>query len=122
MPAAVSWPDNLFRLPKRGFPTPFARWFRQEPLSGFMSDLLLSDRSKMRGFFNPSQIDRWLKQNRAAKFDHLADYARANRLYSAALLEQWHRSFVDGDRPGRCQNLPRAGEFTMKISVQSRST
>src|SRR5262249_44730144 len=60
----------------------FARWFRQEPLSGFISDLLLSGRAKTRGLFNVSQLDRWLQQNRAARFDNLADYARANRLYS----------------------------------------
>jgi len=112
-------PENLFHMPKRGFPTPFARWFRQEPLSGFISDLLLSGRAKTRGLFNVSQLDRWLQQNRAARFDNLADYARANRLYSAALLEQWHRSFVDGDRPARYRNLPRTGEFAATLSLQS---
>jgi asparagine synthase (glutamine-hydrolysing) len=111
----VLLPGEIFRMPKRGFPTPFARWFRQEPLHSFISDLLLSRRAKVRGFFNPTQLERWLKQNRAAKFDNLADYARANRLYSAAVLEQWHRSFVDGDRPGRCRNLPRTGEFATKM-------
>lgn len=108
-------PDELFDLPKRGFPTPFARWFRQPALSGFIEDLLLSGRARARGLFNPAQIATWVAGNRSAKFDTLVGYARANRLYSAALLEQWHRIFVDGDRPARYRNLPRTGAFAGKL-------
>jgi asparagine synthase (glutamine-hydrolysing) len=99
-------PDALFTMPKRGFPTPFARWFRAEPGYEFIRELLLSDRSRARGIFNPAQIEKWLDTNRGSRFDTLADYARANRIYSAALIEQWHRIFVDGEMPIHARRAP----------------
>lgn len=108
-------PEQIFNMPKRGFPTPFARWFRSERLSAYVEDLLLSPRARARGLFKPEQIARWVAGNRSAKFDTLADYARANRLYSAAVLERWHRTFVDGERPGQNQNLPRTGAYAARL-------
>ena len=103
-------------MPKRGFPTPYARWFRGRHLSAFIDDLLLSGRSRSRGVFNAVQIERWVRGNRRSKFDTLSDYALANRIYSAALLEQWFRIFVDGERPAKHRNLPRTGAFAARLA------
>lgn len=103
-------PDELFQLPKRGFPTPVARWFRKGPAAEFVRDLLLSSRSRQRGIFEPRQLERWLERNRKSRLDTLADYARANRIYSAAVVEQWHRIYEDGDLP-----VPNARALTKGI-------
>ena len=109
-------PDELFRLPKRGFPTPFARWFRKGPAAEFVRDLLLSSRSRQRGIFNPRQLERWLERNRKSPLDTLADYARANRIYSAAMVEQWHRIYVDGDLPVSPPRALRTGVYSGLLS------
>jgi asparagine synthase (glutamine-hydrolysing) len=88
-------PAALFNLPKRGFPTPFAKWFRVEPVRSFMEELLFSQRARERNIHNPQYVERLWRRNLTSRTDMLADYARANRLYSMALLEQWHRTFID---------------------------
>ena len=108
-------PDKILTMPKRGFPTPFARWFRDGRLSRFIVDRLLSRRARERNIFNPSEIDKWVGQLRNAKLDTLLDYARANRLYSAAVVEQWHRTFIDGDRTPGHPNLPRPGAYAQSL-------
>ncbi len=108
-------PASIFDMPKRGFPTPFARWFRQKRLSDFMADLLQSRCARQRGIFNPAQVDDWIDENRKTKLDTLVSYARANRLYSVALLEQWHRTFVDGSE-ARSLRAPRAGAYVERLA------
>jgi len=88
-------PQPLFGMAKRGFPTPFARWFRAEPVKSFMEDLLFSQRSRQRGIHDPKYVETLWQSNLNSRTDILTDYARANRLYSIALLEQWHRTFID---------------------------
>src|SRR5262249_47698629 len=109
-------PAELFTMPKRGFPTPFARWFRQDRLRPYLHDLLLSSRARQRGLFNPSETEKWFNANRSSRLDTLLDYARANRIYSAALLEQWHRIFIDGEHGTRCSNLPRQGAYAGSVA------
>lgn len=107
-------PETIFEMPKRGFPTPFARWFRQGQLREFIRDLLQSPRARERGIFNPNAVSKWIEQNNNSKFDTLLDYARANRLYSAALLEQWHRLFFDVGS-GWNASLPRPGAYAARL-------
>ena len=88
-------PPPLMQMAKRGFPTPFARWFRAEPLKSFMEELLFSQRSRERGIHNQAYVQRLWRSNITSPTDMLTDYARANRLYSIAVLEQWFRTFID---------------------------
>lgn len=90
-------PKILYSLPKRGFPTPFARWFRSEPVRSMMSDLLFGQSTRERGLFNTQQIKKMFDNNQKSRTDHLGDYALANRLYSLAIVEQWFRIFMDGN-------------------------
>jgi len=90
-------PEILYNLPKRGFPTPFARWFRSEPVKSMMADLLLAQSARERGLFNADQVKKMFDRNQSSRTDHLGDYALANRLYSMAIVEQWFRIFIDGD-------------------------
>jgi asparagine synthase (glutamine-hydrolysing) len=92
-------PEVLYTLPKRGFPTPFASWYRREPLKTFMEDLLFSKRSRERSVFNISFLKRVFEKNLLSKNDNLYDYARANMLYSASVVELWFRTFMDQKDP-----------------------
>ena len=91
-------PEVLFRLPKRGFPTPFALWYRREPLRSLMADLLLSSRTRSRGIFNTAGISAVWEANLKSGSDTLYDYARANLLYSLSMVELWFRTFIDSPR------------------------
>ncbi len=92
-------PQVLFTLPKRGFPTPFARWFRVGQVCETMEDLLLSARARERGIFRPEYVERLFRDNLRSRTDNLFDYARANQLYSIAMIELWFRTFVDQSVP-----------------------
>lgn len=91
-------PPELFRLPKRGFPTPLAHWFRGDgPARQLVGDLLASPRARQRGIMLPEAMEALLALNDRSAGDGLADYARATRLYSLAMLELWFRQFADGE-------------------------
>jgi asparagine synthase (glutamine-hydrolysing) len=93
-------PDLLYALPKRGFPTPFAIWYRSDPVKALMKDLLFGKQAKERGLFNTARIERIFEANMRSKTDSLYDYARASILYSLALVELWFRTFMDTREPG----------------------
>ena len=90
-------PDFLYTLPKRGFPTPFSRWYRECPLRDYMEDMLLSNSAKQRGIFNPEYLKKIWNSHVSGRTDTLIDYARAQRLYSISAVELWFRTFVDSD-------------------------
>jgi len=92
-------PNVLNTLPKRGFPTPFARWYREEPLLSFMEDILFSKRTEERGIFDIASLRKTYRENLRSKTDTLYDYARANRLYSCSVVELWFRTFIDQEAP-----------------------
>lgn len=74
------------RKDKMGFPTPLSNW-TQGVAKDYVNDLIFSRRTKERGIFNAEE----LKKNS----DPGGEYGRA--LWGMMCLEQWHRSFVDGD-------------------------
>lgn len=92
-------PPVLFTLPKRGFPTPFARWFRTGRVREMMEDLLLSGQARQRGIFRPDYVERLFRANVRSRTDSLFDYARVNQLYSMAVVELWFRTFIDQPTP-----------------------
>lgn len=95
-------PDTLFSLPKRGFPTPFARWYRREPLRSFVRDLLFSTAARQRGIVDSGRLETVFQALDKGPGDGLMDYARANTLYSASAVELWFRTFIDPSRGGAC--------------------
>ena len=92
-------PDVIYRLPKRGFPTPFAKWFREEPVQSFMQDLLFDNKTRQRGIIDVSYFKKIFNKNQRSKVDSLYDYERANLLYSASVIELWFRTFIDNPHP-----------------------
>jgi asparagine synthase (glutamine-hydrolysing) len=92
-------PPVLYTLPKRGFPTPYARWFRRAPVREMLHDLLVSRTAVQRGIFEPSYVSGLLSRHLRSTSDTLMDYARASELYSIALMELWYRTFIDRASP-----------------------
>jgi len=94
--AARQWlPETIFDQPKRGFPTPLARWFRKGHLSEMIHDLVASQKTRERGIIDSGHALALFNANRRSATDTLADYARANKLYSLAMVELWFRTFMD---------------------------
>ena len=100
-------PEMLYQLPKRGFPTPFASWYRKEPLRSMMADLLFGKRASERGIMKTPTLKRLFERNLRSRSDTLFDYARSHKLYSASVVELWFRTFIDQNplEPSRDKKL-----------------
>lgn len=72
------------RRDKMGFPVPLHLWV-QGPCRDFFHDILLSDRARQRGIFDPDAVEKLL--------DHQRPFNR--RLWGMLCLELWHREFID---------------------------
>ena len=105
LPMMACLRDSLMRLDRQvrwrlhgvgvGFVQPYAkrpyadynRWFRTV-LRNWVCDLLLSERSLQRGYFNPDQVRRLVDE-------HMAGAKHAMKLGGLLTIELWHRQFMD---------------------------
>ena len=62
--------------------------FRRD-LSGYLRDLLLSERATDRGYVDRSRIEAVIAQHESGAHDH------HKTLWQLIVLEEWHRAFVD---------------------------
>ncbi|HSG38481.1 MAG TPA: asparagine synthase (glutamine-hydrolyzing) [Thermoanaerobaculia bacterium] len=81
-------PKEILYRSKMGFPTPLAMMFKG-PLSGYVADVLESDRSFDRGYFRPEMVRNMVRQHAAGEKDH------HRVLWQLLVLEEWHRKFID---------------------------
>jgi asparagine synthase (glutamine-hydrolysing) len=87
-------PDGIIDRPKLGFGVPLGRWFRGK-LGSFVRDVVLSEKSKQRGIFDPAYIETLLKRHeRGRPYDI--------ELWTLISFELWCRTFLDG----RSRNVP----------------
>ena len=86
--AARLVPSEVIYRRKMGFGVPIGKWFRGE-MSGYVSDILLSDASLGRGLFEPSEIRKYVDQHIKGEFDH------ASQLWSLLMMELWFQRFID---------------------------
>ena len=84
-------PAALVHRPKQGFSIPLAQWLRTD-LRETASDLLLSERSRTRGYFETAGVRRLWDDHQRGTRNH------SHRLWALMVLELWHRIFVDGQR------------------------
>jgi asparagine synthase (glutamine-hydrolysing) len=84
MPASVTW-----RRSKLGYPTPFARWLREEPYRQQFHALVLSRSLLDREFMTENSIRYYWDQHQRGAADH------SWLLYRLATLELWYRQFID---------------------------
>jgi asparagine synthase (glutamine-hydrolysing) len=81
-------PEDLVMRPKQGFGVPVGDWFRNEQRD-WIGDLLLDERTRGRGYFRAETVGRLLDDHVSGRADHSA------RLWSLAMLELWHRQYID---------------------------
>ena len=81
-------PAEILSRPKRGFPTPISLMFRGE-LKAYVEELLFDERTRRRGYFEPTAVRRLLDRHQAGK--HYLD----KTIWQLILCEEWHRMFVD---------------------------
>lgn len=85
--AAPLLPSSVVnRTDKMGFPVPLQRWAKGTARE-FIRDILLSQRARQRGIFEPREIERLI--------DHEFEFGRS--LWGALQVELWHRTFIDSD-------------------------
>jgi asparagine synthase (glutamine-hydrolysing) len=80
--------DALLNRVKMGFSVPIDHWFRED-LREMAHDVLLSAAALHRGYFEPEEIKRLLR-------DHGSQADHGARLWDLLMLELWHHTFIDG--------------------------
>ena len=93
-------PAAILTRKKAGFPVPYAKWLRTG-LKDWLHDLLLDARTLGRGYFRRPGLERMLAANAASG-------AFPKELFTLAVLELWHREFLDGQasRSARAEVSP----------------
>jgi asparagine synthase (glutamine-hydrolysing) len=81
-------PPSVAERGKAGFGAPLAKWFRNE-LRPLARELLLDERARSRGWFDPRALERILDEHAAERADH------GHRLWTLVMLELWQRAHVD---------------------------
>jgi asparagine synthase (glutamine-hydrolysing) len=94
-------PHEILHRGKMGFPTPLAHMFQGE-LRGYVADVLGSDRALGRGYFRPEVVRRLVSEHAAGAADH------HRVLWQLLVLEEWHRRFIDGERPAVVEEIPQS--------------
>ncbi|MFT5123381.1 MAG: asparagine synthase (glutamine-hydrolyzing) [Kiritimatiellia bacterium] len=73
--------------PKMGFGVPLGEWFRG-PLKSELMDTVDSPSFHARGYFDPKEVKRMLKEHMAGTCSH------HHRLWLLMMFERWHRRFM----------------------------
>jgi asparagine synthase (glutamine-hydrolysing) len=81
-------PNALLERPKQGFTMPIADWLRRE-LRAFPQTMLLSERSRQRGLFEPAAIEQLLSDHHRGLRDN------STKLWALLQLELWFQTYVD---------------------------
>jgi len=92
-------PASVIARRKMGFGVPIEHWLRRE-LRDLAYDVLLDDRARQRGYFEPAAIRLMLDEHIAGRALH------HTRLWNLLMLELWHRTFIDRRCPIRADALP----------------
>lgn len=91
-------PREIVEREKAGFPVPYATWLRTN-LRDWLRDILLDRATLARGYFEKSCIERLIA-------DDLRRGGYSKELFSLAVLELWHREFVENSgSPKRAENV-----------------
>jgi asparagine synthase (glutamine-hydrolysing) len=80
-------PDAVIDRPKQGFGVPLGHWFRGR-LSGYLRDLLLSEKAKGRGLFEPAYVLALIERHEKGRDLGL-------QLWTLISFELWCRRFMD---------------------------
>jgi asparagine synthase (glutamine-hydrolysing) len=81
-------PEQILSRKKLGFPAPLSLMFQNE-LSGYIRDVLLSERCTSRSYFKRDAVEQLIDEHIGKKKDHHIV------LWKLIVLEEWHRQFMD---------------------------
>lgn len=81
-------PKDILHRQKSGFGVPVGSWFKDK-LKAYTRDLLLSQKSLKRGYFEEGALRRILEEHNTGRIDH------GHRIWSLVNLELWHQIFID---------------------------
>lgn len=81
-------PNSVIDRPKMGFGIPINDWFAQE-LQPMARDVLLSQRARERGLFDPAEVDLLISDHVAKRDSH------GYRLWALLCLELWFKEVVE---------------------------
>jgi asparagine synthase (glutamine-hydrolysing) len=85
-------PEAIIKRPKVAFPMPALKYVRGD-FYNFMKAILLSERARERGLFNPDYVEKLLATPEAG-WAYTA--IQGSKLWQLALLELWLQQVVDG--------------------------
>jgi asparagine synthase (glutamine-hydrolysing) len=81
-------PEHLINRRKQGFGIPIGEWFRGE-LRPWIEGILRDPATLARGYFDGSETNRLLSEHVEGRAEH------TYRLWNLAMLELWHREWID---------------------------
>ena len=81
-------PDGILDRRKQGFGVPLGVWFRGG-LADVFSDVLMSARTRQRGYFQAGFVDRLVHEHLSGRRDHTL------RLWQLLVFELWQRRYLD---------------------------
>jgi asparagine synthase (glutamine-hydrolysing) len=85
-------PAQVVHRGKTGFGVPLGRWFRND-IRELARDVLLDERARSRGWFQPRTIEIMLELHESRRGDH------GHRLWCLLMLELWLRTHVEAATP-----------------------
>jgi len=80
-------PAEILKRKKAGFPVPYGRWLRTD-MKDWLHDILLDGKTLRRGYFKKESIEHLISAD-------LRSGGHSKELFSLAVLELWHRAFLD---------------------------
>lgn len=80
-------PDIIINRKKMGFPTPLEIMFKKE-LFDYAADMLLSNETRIREYFDQGYIGRILEEHRSGSASH------HKLIWQLVVLEEWHKQFA----------------------------
>jgi asparagine synthase (glutamine-hydrolysing) len=92
-------PDVILGRPKQGFAVPLGRWFRGR-LGAIVRELLLSERARRRGIFDPAYLERLVDLHARGRELDL-------QLWTLVSFELWCRTYLDAAPAAREPQAPR---------------
>jgi asparagine synthase (glutamine-hydrolysing) len=84
-------PQAILDRRKTGFPVPYGSWLRTD-MKDWLSSLLLDPEPQSRGYFTKSAVEKLIS-------DNMESGLYSKELFSLAVLELWHRIFLEDVRP-----------------------
>ena len=96
-------PAEILNRKKAGFPVPYAEWLRTD-LRSWTRDILLDRGTINRNYFQKSTVERLLH-------DNVESGSYPKEIFSLAVLELWHREFLDNKNVVAPQQQPALPEY-----------